>query len=121
MLKGIITYLKGHSTLPLIKWLCSYTYFFRLLIPEYFFLVYKDQPQKKIIKSIETCACSVCDNNYVPGLIILIESILEYNSWFNLPFYIFMDSDKKITPKNKQLLLKIYPHFYLFLYCFRRA
>ena len=112
MLKGIITYLQRHSTTPLTKWLCSYNYFFRLLIPELFFLAYKDQTQKQIIKSTEACACSVCDNNYVPGLIILIESILEYNSWFNLPFYIFMDSDKKIDPKNQQLLLTIYPHFY---------
>ena len=112
MLEGIISYLKGHPTSPLTKWLCSYPYFFRLLIPELFFLAYKEQTQKEIIKSTEACACSVCDNNYVPGLIILIESILEYNSWFNLPFYIFMDSDKKIDPKNQQLLLTIYPHFY---------
>ena len=112
MLERIITYLQKHASSPITKWLSSYAYFFRLIIPELFFQTYKNKTHKQIIKSTEVCACSVCDNNYVPGLIILIESILEYNNWFNLPFYIFMDSDKKINQKNQQLLLKIYPHFY---------
>ena len=97
MLERIITYLQKHASSPITKWLSSYAYFFRLIIPELFFQAYKNKTQKQIIKSTEVCACSVCDNNYVPGLIILIESILEYNNWFNLPFYIFMDSDKKIN------------------------
>ena len=65
----------------------------------------------KKIYSKNICVCTVCDNNYIPGLIILIESILEYNYWFNLPFYIFMDSEKKINSKNQHLLTQIYPNF----------
>lgn len=77
------------------KLIIQNNYLFRIFLPSFFHEAYKSKiPQKKTY-SKNICVCTVCDNNYIPGLIILIESILEYNYWFNLPFYIFMDSEKK--------------------------
>jgi len=93
------------------KLIIQNNYLFRIFLPSFFHEAYKSKiPQKKTY-SKNICVCTVCDNNYIPGLIILIESILEYNYWFNLPFYIFMDSEKKINSKNQHLLTQIYPNF----------
>ncbi len=97
--------------LLLTKLIISNNYLFRIFIPEIFYKAYKNKTPKQKALSNNTCVCTVCDNNYVPGLIILVESILEYNKWFDLPFYVFMDSEKKITGRNKHLLTKIYPNF----------
>ena len=86
------------------KLIIQNNYLFRIFLPSFFHEAYKSKiPQKKTY-SKNICVCTVCDNNYIPGLIILIESILEYNYWFNLPFYIFMDSDKKINSKTRVVL-----------------
>ena len=87
-------------------------YLLRFFLKKIFLEVYSKKRKKmKIDPSKDMCACTICDDDYVSGLIILIESILEFNNWFNLKFYVFMDSDKKINLENQKLLLNIYPNF----------
>ena len=94
------------------KFIIPSDYLLRFFLKNVFLEVYSKTTKKiKIDLSKDTCVCTVCDNDYVLGLITLIESILEFNNWFNLKFYVFMDSDKKINPENQRLLLNIYPNF----------
>ena len=107
MISTMVNFLKKRPT----SFLSKNKQFFRFLITEKWQIIYQNKTYTAPKKSTTTCAAAVCDDNYVPGLIILIESIKKHNPWFNLPFIVFGDNDKHIGPKNQELLLKIYPYF----------
>ena len=111
LLRPVIEHCKEHPSSFLTRTAIRHPKVFRHVIPELFQTAYANQQRHVSEASKTCCACSVCDDDYIPGLIIFMESLLRHNPWFNLPYVIFSDSDKELQPKHKDLLLKIYPHF----------